>query len=363
KEELEPFVKALHDMVLADKKFIKAALAAEDGNKEEAWNTRMKASTLREQSLNYDRPLINGTMKAKPAQKRLQPFTDQVAEKVTRNVEELLDLDVSESEANVFTNVADYKDLSITERLAVTTIDDAANIELERNEYSGLKLSRIKDLSNIEATEADGLRLETSLNGIEWEAVEDPGKPADARYVRLVNKTAEPIEFRLDMFKVESSEVEPKSVADKNVELHESDPFNLLDGDLSTYTWFAAAQKKGQYITYNLGQKIDLDSLKVYVQKNEGDFPRHAVIESSLDGREWNTVMTLGNQDGPNEGEKNDQDRIEDVFPEVQDEYRTKEVTDIDQEARFLRLKVTRTKQGTGNWLRMQEIQINDGAF
>src|SRR5699024_4061113 len=222
KEELEPFVKELHDMVLADKKFIKAALAAEDSNKEESWNTLMKASTLREQSLNYDRPLINGTMKAKHAQKRLQPFTDQVAEKVTRNVEELLDLDVSESEANAFTNVADYKDLSITERLAVTTIDEAANIELERNEYIALKLSRIKDLSNIEATEADGLRLETSLNGIEWEAVEDPGKPADARYVRLVNKTAEPIEFRLDMFKVESSEVEPKSVEDTNYTSYEN---------------------------------------------------------------------------------------------------------------------------------------------
>src|SRR5699024_4223852 len=195
-------------------------------------------------SLNYDRPLLDGTMKAKPAQKRLQPFTDHLEEKVTQSVEELLDVNFSESEAHLFTNVADYEDLSITEKPAVTTIDGAINVELERNEYIGLKLSRIKDLSNIEATAADGLTLETSLNGIEWEKVEDPSKPSDARYVRLVNKTAEPIEFRLDMFTVESNEVEPKSVADKNVELHESDPFNLLDGDLSTYTWFAAAQKK-----------------------------------------------------------------------------------------------------------------------
>lgn len=363
KEELAPFVKALRDMVRTDMKFVEAAIAVEAGNEEEAWNTLMKAAALRQQSLNYDRPLIDGTMKVKPAQKRLQPFTDHLEEKVTQNVEKMLDVNVSESEASVFTNVADYQDLSITEKLAVTTINEPADVELERNEYVGLKLSRIKDLSNIGATEVDGLSLEASLNGIEWETVEDSDKPADARYVRLINKTSDPIEFRMDQFKVASNEIKPKSVKDKNVELHGSEAFNVLDGDLSTYTWFAEAQKKGQYITYHLGQKIDLDRLKVYVQKNEGDFPRHAVIESSLNGREWNTVMALGNQDGPNKGEESDEDHIEDVFPKVEDDYRTKEVTDINQEAKFLRFKVTRTKEGTGNWLRMQEIQINGGTF
>lgn len=83
KEELEPFVNALHDMVLADKEFLKAAVAVEDGNNQAAWNVIEKATALRQQSLNYDRPLIDGTTKAKPAQKRLQPFTDHLQEKVT----------------------------------------------------------------------------------------------------------------------------------------------------------------------------------------------------------------------------------------------------------------------------------------
>lgn len=89
-EELEPFVKAVRDMVLADQQFILAALAVEDGNKEEAWNTIARASSLRKQSLDYDRPLLDGTMKAKPAQKRLQPFTNHLEEKVIQNVEALL---------------------------------------------------------------------------------------------------------------------------------------------------------------------------------------------------------------------------------------------------------------------------------
>ncbi|MTW86215.1 hypothetical protein F3157_11170 [Virgibacillus dakarensis] len=363
REELAPFVKALRDMVLANIEFMKTALAIEEGDKEEAWNTVSKASSLRKQSLNYDRPLLKGTMKAKPAQKRLQPFTDNLEKKVFQNIEKLLGVDVKQSKASMFTNVDDYKELSVTEEPAVTSIDTKAEVELDRNEYIGLKLSRIKDLSNIEATIKDGLSIQTSVNGIEWETVKDLNRPSDARYVRLINKTSDTIHFTLDTFKVASNEVKPKTVEGRNVKLYKSSPLNVLDGDLSTHTWFGEAQTKGQFITYNLGQKINLESLKVYVKEDEHDFPRHAVIESSLDGKEWHTAMTLGNQDGPNKGEESDKDRIEDIFNKIEGTYRTKEVKDIDQEARFLRFKVTRTKQGTGNWLRMQEIQINDGEF
>lgn len=365
KEELEPFVKALRDMVLADKQFLEAELAIENGDKEAAWNSIAKASILRDQSLDYDRPMLEGeeNVKAKPAGKRLQPFTDQLQEKVTNNMKKLLDMDVRESEAQVFSNVDDYKNLLISEEIDVTSIDETVRMKLDRNEYVGLKLNRIKDLSNIETIITDDLTLETSLNGIEWETVEDVKNPANARYIRLTNKTTEPISFTLDKFKVKSNEVEPISVVDKNVDLHESDALNILDGDLATHTWFAEAQQKGQFITYDLGQAVNLDRLKVYVKQNEDDYPRHAVIETSLDGEDWNTVMSLGNQDGPNEGEKNDEDRIEDIFTKKEEDYRSEEVTDINQEAKYIRFRVTRTKEGTGNWLRMQEIEINDGEY
>lgn len=363
KEELEPFVNALRDMVLADVEYLKASLAVEDGNKEKAWNTILSASSLRKQSLNYDRPMREGKndLKARPAAKRLQPFTDQLENRVTHNVEQLLDIRKGESKAQAFTNVEDYRDISITESLIFTSIDDAIKVKLNKNEYIGLKLSRIKDLSDIEVTKVKGLTLQTSLNGIEWETVKDPKNPGDARYVRLINKTTNPVKFSLNTFKIESNELDPRSVIDKNVTFRDSEALNVLDGDLTTFTWFDEAQKEGQFITYDLGRSIDLDRLKVYVQADENDFPRHAVIESSVDGENWNTVMTLGNQDGPNDGEATDDDRIEDVFTKDEGDYRSEEVTDIDQEANYLRFRVTRTKEGTGNWLRMQEIEINGG--
>ncbi|MBU5468214.1 beta-N-acetylglucosaminidase domain-containing protein [Virgibacillus sp. MSJ-26] len=365
REELEPFINALRDMVLANKQFLQAELAIEDGDKEKAWNMITKASSLRKQSLNYNRPMLKGegNVKAKPAGKRLQPFTDELQEKVTQNMEKLLDMSSTVSDAKVFTNVDDYKNLSINEKIDITSIDETLSMKLDRNDYIGLKLSRIKDLSMIEATMTEGLILETSLNGIEWEEVDDSKNPADARYVRLVNKTTKPISFLFDTFKVQSNEVEPISVVDKNVDLHESEALNVLDGELATYTWFAESQQEGQFITYNLGQTIDLDSLKVYVDQNDQDYPRHAVIETSLDGNEWHTAMALGNQDGPNEGEVTDDDCIEDVFTKDEGDYRSEEVSDINQEAKYLRFRVTRTKEGTGNWLRMHEIEINGGEY
>jgi hypothetical protein len=83
KNELTPFVNALRDMVLADIEFIKTDLAVEAGNKADSRDHFEKATALRQQSLNYDRPLLNGTMKTMPAKKRLQPFTTNLEEKIS----------------------------------------------------------------------------------------------------------------------------------------------------------------------------------------------------------------------------------------------------------------------------------------
>src|SRR5699024_2693185 len=139
--------------------------------------------------------------------------------------------------------------------------------------------------------------------------------------------------------------------------------FNLFDGDLATPAWFKNRQLEGYYVTYDLGQDITLEHLEVFVTESEHDFPRHAVLEASADGEEWHTVMTFGNQDGPNEGEAADEDRIEAIFPKHEESYRSKEVSGLDQEARYLRFKITRDKVGSDKWVRMQEIVINHGKY
>jgi len=362
KKELEPFVKALRDMVLADIEFIKTDLAIEAGNKADTWDHFSKATALRQQSLDYDRPLLNGTMKTKPAKKRLQPFTTNLESKISPKVEKFLDLQKPVTKASIFTNVDAYKTLSVTESKTTASLDAAGTIKLNKGEYLGLKLSRVKDLTKIQAPSVKGLTVETSLNGIEWNKVKNMTAPSDARYVRLLNKKAKPIEFTLDSLKVNSHEIEPKSMKETNYTSVEN-PLALFDGDVKTPAWFKNSQLNGKYITYDMGQEITLKSLKAVIAEGEHDYPRHAILEASLDGNEWTTVMTFGSQDGANEGEATNEDRIDTIFDKHEAPYRTKEVRDLDQKIKYLRFKVTRTKVGSDKWIRMQELVINDGQY
>jgi hypothetical protein len=362
KEELAPFVKALRDMVLADIEFIKTDLAIEKGNKSDTWNHYAKATSLRQQSLNYDRPLLSGTMKAKPAKKRLQPFTDNLEAKISPKVAELLDLEEVETTASIFTNVEEYKNVPLTENKTTTSINAAGPITLNKGEYLGVKLNRVKDVVDIEAPTVKGLTVETSLNGIKWEKVKDGVAPADARYIRLLNKQAKPVGFTLESLTVTSFEVEPKSVSETNYTSVEN-PLGLFDGDFNTPGWFKNSQVAGKYITYDMGQEITLNSLKAVINESEHDYPRHAIIETSLDGNEWTTVMTFGSQDGPNEGEAANTDLADAIFDQHESPYRAKEVRDLDQRMKYLRFKMTRTKVGSDKWVRMQELVINDGKY
>lgn len=73
--------------------------------------------------------------------------------------------------------------------------------------------------------------------------------------------------------------------------------------------------------------------------------------------------MTLGSQDGPNNGEANDTDEIGAVLPNHETSYNTKEATNINKDARYLKFEVTRTKVGSDKWVRFSELEINDGAY
>ena len=65
-------------------------------------------------------------------------------------------------------------------------------ITLEKGQYVGVDLSRIKDLStfNIDYENGQGATLQVSKNGVEWTTVTGQEKELpDGRYVRLINKT------------------------------------------------------------------------------------------------------------------------------------------------------------------------------
>lgn len=214
--------------------------------------------------------------------------------------------------------------------------------------------------------EAQYVRLENQENqesGIAFREFD-----VDARYVRLINKTDAKKTFDIQKLSLKTFEIYEKSlVADQTTfaigEAASNPATNLFDGDRTTQVIYQGSQNQGAKFVYDLGQTIDLKTLKVVCRDSEIDFPHHAKISVSTDGQKWTDVMTIGNQDKENEGEASNEDNINDVLPLHETSYNAKLEENINQKARFIKFEITRTKVGSDKWVRFQEFEINGGEY
>jgi len=236
-------------------------------------------------------------------------------------------------------------------------------VELAKGEYVGIDLERIKDITSITVTATGEVTLQTSKNEVVWNTynTEDDIKTyADARFVRLINNTDSTVSLNLTSLEVRSFEIYPISVLDTNFG---SAGTHLLafDQDRTTEAILEASQYVGKYITYDLGQVIDLESLKLVLHDGTTDYPRHAKVSVSSDNENWNEIMLIGNQDSNNEGEAENEDDISQLFPVHETSYYTRSVEGINQQVRYIKFEITRNKAGADKWVRIREIELNGG--
>lgn len=268
----------------------------------------------------------------------------------------------------VFTNVDTYKKHTADYLADTAEVTPIKNVTLAKGEYIGLKLDRIHELAEITSKlSSNDVTVQVSKNNVEWKDVNVKESKAtkvtdDARYVRIINKTENPITFNVEKFAVKTVEIYPKSVKETNYGEIEN-PLNVFDGDITTATHYKNSQTKGKTFTYDLGQEIDLKTFKVVCRDSEHDFPRHAKFSVSTDGKTWEEIMTLGNQDKDNEGEATNSDHINTVLPTHEISYNVKKETNINKKARYLKFEITRNKAGNDKWVRFNELEINDGKF
>lgn len=214
--------------------------------------------------------------------------------------------------------------------------------------------------------EAQYVRLENQENQESWIAFRE--FDVDARYVRLINKTDAKKTFDIQKLSLKTFEIYEKSLAADQTtfaigEAASNPATNLFDGDRTTQVIYQGSQNQGAKFVYDLGQTIDLKTLKVVCRDSEIDFPHHAKISVSTDGQKWTDVMTIGNQDKENEGEASNEDNINDVLPLHETSYNAKMEENINQKARFIKFEITRTKVGSDKWVRFQEFEINGGEY
>ena len=360
-KELEPFILSLHDLAVANTHFIQAAIQINSKKASNAWTEFAKALSFFEQSNQYTRPMLVGTKYVRPAQKRLQPFTRKIKQVIASQLSLLLEVRPIENGCRIDSNRKDASKWFVAKQGAQFIIQGPSNCKFTFDEYIGLKFDQVKEITDIQIEMNNSFQIETSINGFEWKIYQDHSH-CFARFIRIVHDSQDDFIYDMNRFTIKVIDIQPKSVLETNVESADQ-LLALFNHDLTEATTIKESQQAGKFVTYDLGQEILIENLKLYVNESEFDYPRHAIIEGSLDGTNWTRLMTIGNQDGPNPHEASDGDKIADIFNQFSVPYRFCQVTDLHSRIKYIRLRVTKDLIGTDRWLRVQGLVINDGIY
>ena len=201
----------------------------------------------------------------------------------------------------VYTNT-DYK-LHSKSTLDQTALVYTKEMTLAPKQYVGVKLTRVKDLKQLELDYTGDVVVEASVNAHDWVEVTDLNKNLpDARYVRLINKKSSDVKLTVNKFVVHSAEVTAPYLYKTTMTVNPSwgvaeDTRNngaAFDGNIDSTTEFGDLPQKGQYIIYDLGQMRNIDKLAMYCQDTAKNYIRDGIISVSSDLENWTDVVTIG---------------------------------------------------------------------
>ena len=270
---------------------------------------------------------------------------------------------------NVFTNIKNCEVLGTAAEGTVSL--NAASLSVGAGKYIGIDLGHIKAVTGITSPTGTSLKLQTSMNGVEWTKVTDPSQAADARYIRLYNDTDAAVDVSWDAFTVTYEFIGEKTVTsdfaqnDASRDMRGSGNVNnVFDGDLTTYGTITGVQDSGKKIVFDLGQTIDFKSIRYYVKETSLDFLRYAKFEvaNDPDAANWTTVLTVGNNSFENTANT---DTAKDYAALTHDSENPgnmyAEQTGLNVSGRYLR--VVPLKTYSYRWVDFYEIQINGGAY
>lgn len=267
---------------------------------------------------------------------------------------------------NVYTNKEEINVFSHITEGEVSLSGDV--ITLQPNEYIGVLLDSVYTITEI--TNTTDLEVETAIHPLIWNTFE---VSQDAKYVRLLNKTNEDITVDVDGFKVNYAYISDKSVSsdfanhNPNNDMRTSNNVEkVFDGDLSTAVSITGPQEQGREIILDLGQVIDLTSLRYYINESSLDYPRAVafMVSESVDGP-WTQVMHIGPEETSIDNTSNTSVAKDYVDYLTHDSTNPGNVfadsSELNHKARYI--KVTPTQTYSHRWLEFGELVVNGGAY
>ncbi|MGL5381536.1 beta-N-acetylglucosaminidase domain-containing protein [Clostridium sp.] len=198
--------------------------------------------------------------------------------------------DVENIKRNVYTNVESLESNKVSIYPDHAAIAGLNGVTLAENQYVGIKLDKIREITNIiaEVTNSDKLALETSVNGVEWTAVADKANKVAARYVRFVNKSKEAVTVDVTNLAVEYSnndvrfDIRPAAEA-------KFEPGNLVDGKLNTAFKPQVNAPKTGSLVYKVSENTDITNITIV--QNPSTISDAVVSVRTENG--WSEVGTL----------------------------------------------------------------------
>lgn len=173
--------------------------------------------------------------------------------------------------------------------------------QLGENGYVGMALEKPVKAHSITVENADDLRVEYSINGIDWNTyiADDPeNENMDVAYVRLVNDGAEPVS-------VEGAVVTAEVVYKATEEITATTdmgrweynyPRYMVDGDFSTKFYSDAGAAVGNYVQLDLGAPVPVYDISLWFGGNPKgvdhgiDGFQGSKCEVSADGVTWTQI-------------------------------------------------------------------------
>ena len=210
-------------------------------------------------------------------------------------------------EISVEAGVKDYVYTNTETTLLSNTLEHgvaltSGNMTLNAQEYIGVQFKNIKNLDQIVLNYTgnnSALKLQVSKNGIIWTDVTTGVQNEDACFVRFINTGSSALNITINEFKVTYHEILP-------MQFHSSDIAAIanwgdtrnngaaFDGNMGTTNKIGGRPMNGQYIIYDLGQEIDMNSLRIYTLDSQNDYIRDAKVQLSTDLVNWNDLFTIG---------------------------------------------------------------------
>ncbi|MPQ44477.1 beta-N-acetylglucosaminidase domain-containing protein [Clostridium tarantellae] len=312
-KELELFLGSYKALAEAGIASMKGVIAAEEGNIVNWMNENSMAKENIElmDTFKIARPEDEGGQTVikeyivSVGSKRIKPMVNEAIGAAEDIISKTLAGDIK---AELLSNIKNVPEADIIVEEGKYSIKNLTNLTFNKGEYLGIALPKAMNVGGVElkANSYEGLEVQYSLNGLEWNTVESSieegilkvTKPSAATFVRILNtsnnsKTIDIEEFKvLPVYKAEPTIKE-------NIGAYQDYTIDkALDGDLDTKYWSDKPSDAGHYIEVDLGNTIPLFDLKAYFGAN--DFMRHSEFAISEDGVNWTSLGELKytSQDG-----------------------------------------------------------------